>query len=159
MDIEVNNEDIIGTEISKEANGEIKEEKSLNSLGVKIIDIDCNNGINLGKLRKTLSEKCSECGCNLQIRVRENEVIEFGEVIFEEEVIKICSKCGTEYDYEDKRQRRKKDKINRNIEEEDGRNARNKKFSRTKNDYGENRYRSDRGSKQEGSKKTKGKYH
>lgn len=80
---------------------------------------------NIGRLRKTLGERC-ECGGVMQIRVIQEEAIEDGESILVDKEIKICSKCF-DWDKVEPRRKKKKGKSFSDIEEESMRNnAKNK---------------------------------
>ena len=62
----------------------------------------------LGKLKKTLSEKCPECHKNLQLRVLPRQMIIDGEEIDAESEYKYCPNCETEMDVSDKKHNRHK---------------------------------------------------
>ena len=50
----------------------------------------------LGRLIRTLKDRCSNCSHPLQLRGRQVPVLVRGEQMFEEEEYKVCSFCGEE---------------------------------------------------------------
>lgn len=52
----------------------------------------------LGRLKKTLKEKCPICSKNLQIRARKFIVVEFGEDIEKEKEYIRCSNLSCDYE-------------------------------------------------------------
>jgi hypothetical protein len=71
------------------------------------VDYTQEKEINLGRLKRTLSEKCPCCGKALQLRVRQTDNLLRGETIIEEEEYKQCSVC----DYEEEIKNPKKRKM------------------------------------------------
>jgi len=69
------------------------------------------NGTTNGKLKRTLKERCPECGKVLQVRTIVNKIILKGEEAFEEEDFITCSdkNCYFEKDIPKKKRKRKKD--------------------------------------------------
>ena len=61
---------------------------------------------NIGRLKRTLSEKCPVCGKPLQLRVREIESLLRGETVIDEETYKKCSVC--DFTEEIKNQKKRK---------------------------------------------------
>ena len=56
----------------------------------------------LGKLKRTLKEKCSNCNHPLQLRVRSLKSLLRGVEILKEEEYKYCSNCKTEIEIRNK---------------------------------------------------------
>jgi DNA-directed RNA polymerase subunit M/transcription elongation factor TFIIS len=69
-------------------------------------DVDYTQN-NLGRLKRTLSEKCPSCSKPMQLRVRQIENLQRGEIITEEDEYKKCSVC----DYEEEIKNPKKRKV------------------------------------------------
>ena len=60
----------------------------------------------IGKLKKTLKERCPDCGKNLKVRERKLSCVEDGEdVVIGVEYI-VCDFCGYEEEVENKKRRR-----------------------------------------------------
>lgn len=70
------------------------------------VDFSCVPERNIGRLRKTLSEKCPECGKPLQIRIISEPTIEDGEEILEDHEYKVCMFCEQFDEVESKRKKR-----------------------------------------------------
>lgn len=64
-------------------------------------------GGDLGKLKRILKERCSECGSHLQLRSREIESMIRGEEITTWEDYVVCPDCGCEEEVKEKRNRRR----------------------------------------------------
>lgn len=64
---------------------------------------------NLGRLVRTLGERCSECNTCLQVRSRDGEQLIDGETISLEEKYKYCPICEIEIDMNDDRSDKRKE--------------------------------------------------
>jgi hypothetical protein len=62
---------------------------------------------NIGRLRKTLKDKCAECGGVIQIRVYQEPEIEDGEEIWVDKEYRYCVNCGELGEVKPKRKRGK----------------------------------------------------
>jgi hypothetical protein len=103
----------------------------------------------LGRLIRTLSEKCSACHSPMQLRARKIDILVRGVEESDEEEYKVCSVCGEEVEirYRDIKKRKKVfDKtaiVSDAVEKKEGRNE-YKQRSPTSKDNGRTRWKSDR---------------
>lgn len=91
---------------------------------------------NLGKLKKTLTEKCPNCGGLLQVRTFEFKTIEEGIDILKTEDVIMCLECDYEKECKKKRSRRKE---RESIEEEINAYKKNRKSESIKSRTPRNR--------------------
>lgn len=135
MDIDTENT-VVG---SKE-----KESKDLNFIVSEQnpdVNFLCVPERNIGRLRKTLSEKCPECGRPLQIRIISEPTIEDGEEILEDHEYKVCMFCEQFDEVEPKRKKRNGRRSRFEDMEDDVRsNGKSKERNRTKKNDGRRGY-------------------
>jgi hypothetical protein len=96
---------------------------------------------NIGRLRKTLGERC-ECGGVFQLRVIQEPSIDDGEEILVDKEIKICSKCFEWDEVEPKRKKRGGKSKNRfeDFDSDVRDNDKDKKRGNVKGSVRKNRY-------------------
>jgi uncharacterized protein with PIN domain len=59
----------------------------------------------LGKLKKTLKDKCPDCKRNLQVRILQKSVMDDGEMVSVDDEFIVCPECGCMGAVEKKRKR------------------------------------------------------
>jgi hypothetical protein len=96
MNIDINEEDELMVE----------EQESETALVEEIVEPEIEPIQNIGRLRKTLKEKC-ECGGVLQIRVCQEPEIEDGEEIWVDKEYRYCVECRELNEVKPKRKRGK----------------------------------------------------
>jgi hypothetical protein len=85
-----------------ETSGEIKVE-------IVVVEPTDYTQNDLGRLKRTLSEKCSCCNHALQLRTRKMDSLLRGETIQEEEDYKYCPNCYEEIEIRDQKKRKATD--------------------------------------------------